>query len=62
MYMVMRSDDNGHTFVVGENLTAEEASALFHRVSRGHKQVYFVRRYQDEAERQQLIELYNVKL
>lgn len=39
-YMVIRSDDNGHTFLIQNDLTESDANALYKRVLTGHKQMY----------------------
>lgn len=41
MWSVIRTDDNGNTFVIEENLTRGEAEDLIDTLeSRGHKQLY----------------------
>jgi hypothetical protein len=48
MNAVIRTDDNGHTFLIEKNLTEDEANQLFAKVSSGHKQLYEIVSYATE--------------
>lgn len=48
MNAVIRTDDNGHTFLIVKGMTKEEADRLFAKVSNGHKQLYEIVSYATE--------------
>lgn len=48
MNAVIRTDDNGHTFLIEKGMTKEEADKLFAKVSSGHKQLYEIVSYSTE--------------
>lgn len=59
LYMVTRSDDNGHTFIIEEGLTERAADELHSAMLRGHKQCYNILPYFPH-ERAHIIETYQI--
>jgi hypothetical protein len=50
MKAVIRTDDNGHTFLIQKDLSKDGADELFAKVSSGHKQFYEILSYANEDE------------
>ncbi len=56
IYMVVRTDDNGRSYLVADRLSSEEATECQRRLlARGHKQDYTIHSYANDRDRDETI-------
>jgi hypothetical protein len=61
-FMVVRGDDNGHIFLIKDDLAESAAIELSTHLNTGHKQWISVWKYRDEDEKQVIIKQHNLKV